>query len=120
MDIDTDKVAAIKDALRDGSYSIDWGSIADGMLGMARELLGKNPQGLLGWFRSVVSTDLRQQHGKGQQGPPTAIPRQATRHSCITERRPVKRHCSRRRRRSFRKPSIDLSEPVHQCVKRRT
>ncbi|SAK86502.1 negative regulator of flagellin synthesis [Caballeronia fortuita] len=39
VDIDIDKVAAIKAALRDGSYSIDSGSIADGMLGTARDLL---------------------------------------------------------------------------------
>jgi len=43
-DIDTDKVAAIKAALRDGSYIIDSGSIADGMLGMARELMQKEPR----------------------------------------------------------------------------
>ncbi|MDR5785022.1 MULTISPECIES: flagellar biosynthesis anti-sigma factor FlgM [unclassified Caballeronia] len=44
MDIDTDKVAAIKAALHDGSYSINSGSIADGMLGMARDLLQKAPR----------------------------------------------------------------------------
>jgi negative regulator of flagellin synthesis FlgM len=38
-DIDTDKVAAIKAALRDGTYSTDSASIADGMLGLARDLL---------------------------------------------------------------------------------
>jgi negative regulator of flagellin synthesis FlgM len=40
-DIDADKVAAIKAALRNGTYSIDSASIADGMLGMARDLLQK-------------------------------------------------------------------------------
>ncbi|MFM0139237.1 flagellar biosynthesis anti-sigma factor FlgM [Caballeronia grimmiae] len=44
VDIDIDKVAAIKAALRDGSYSIDSGSIADGMLGTARELLQRVPR----------------------------------------------------------------------------
>ena len=44
MDIDIDKVAAIKAALRDGSYSIDSGSIADGMLGTARELMQRQPR----------------------------------------------------------------------------
>ena len=38
-DIDADKVAAIKAALGNGTYSIDSGSIADGMLGLARDLL---------------------------------------------------------------------------------
>ncbi|MFM0051545.1 flagellar biosynthesis anti-sigma factor FlgM [Caballeronia grimmiae] len=40
-DIDADKVAAIKAALRNGTYSINSGSIADGMLGSARDLLQK-------------------------------------------------------------------------------
>ncbi|MDR5740248.1 flagellar biosynthesis anti-sigma factor FlgM [Caballeronia sp. LZ016] len=31
-------------ALRDGSYSIDSGSIADGMLGTARELMQRQPR----------------------------------------------------------------------------
>ena len=38
-DIDTAKVESIKAALRDGSYKIDSGSIADGMLSNARDLL---------------------------------------------------------------------------------
>jgi negative regulator of flagellin synthesis FlgM len=38
-DIDTAKVASIKAALRDGSYKIDSGKIADGMLSTARDLL---------------------------------------------------------------------------------
>ncbi|WP_176058339.1 flagellar biosynthesis anti-sigma factor FlgM [Paraburkholderia sp. BCC1876] len=38
-DIDTAKVESIKAALRDGSYQIDSGKIADGMLGHARDLL---------------------------------------------------------------------------------
>jgi negative regulator of flagellin synthesis FlgM len=38
-DIDTAKVEAIKAALRDGSYKIDSGKIADGMIGTARDLL---------------------------------------------------------------------------------
>ncbi|SAK84606.1 anti-sigma-28 factor FlgM [Caballeronia hypogeia] len=38
-DIDMEKVAAIKAALRDGSYQIDSGKIADGMLGAARDML---------------------------------------------------------------------------------
>ena len=42
-DIDADKVATIKAALRNGTYSIDSGSIADGMLGLARDLLQKTP-----------------------------------------------------------------------------
>jgi len=40
-DIDADKVAAVKAALRNGTYSIDSGSIADGMLGLARDLMQK-------------------------------------------------------------------------------
>jgi len=44
MDTDTDKVAAIKAALHDGSYGINSGSIADGMLGMARELMRTEPR----------------------------------------------------------------------------
>lgn len=44
-DIDMDKVSAIKAALRDGSYRIDSGNIADGMLGAARELMQKAPRG---------------------------------------------------------------------------
>jgi negative regulator of flagellin synthesis FlgM len=43
-DIDTDKVAAIKAALRDGTYSTDSASIADGMLGLARDLLQTTPR----------------------------------------------------------------------------
>ncbi|PQV46715.1 flagellar biosynthesis anti-sigma factor FlgM [Paraburkholderia sp. BL21I4N1] len=38
-DIDTAKVESIKAALRDGSYKIDSGKIADGMLSHARDLL---------------------------------------------------------------------------------
>jgi negative regulator of flagellin synthesis FlgM len=38
-DIDTAKVESIKAALRDGSYKIDAGNIADGMLSTASELL---------------------------------------------------------------------------------
>lgn len=38
-DIDTAKVESIKAALRDGSYKIDSGRIADGMLSTARDLL---------------------------------------------------------------------------------
>jgi negative regulator of flagellin synthesis FlgM len=38
-DIDTAKVESIKAALRDGSYTIDSGKIADGMLSNARDLL---------------------------------------------------------------------------------
>lgn len=38
-DIDTAKVESIKAALRDGSYKIDSGNIADGMLSTARDLL---------------------------------------------------------------------------------
>ncbi|CAD6554098.1 flagellar biosynthesis anti-sigma factor FlgM [Paraburkholderia metrosideri] len=38
-DIDTTKVESIKAALRDGSYQIDSGKIADGLLGTARDLL---------------------------------------------------------------------------------
>jgi negative regulator of flagellin synthesis FlgM len=38
-DIDTAKVESIKAALKDGSYKIDAGKIADGMLGTARDLL---------------------------------------------------------------------------------
>ena len=41
-DIDTAKVASIKAALNDGSYKIDSGKIADGMLGSARELIQTN------------------------------------------------------------------------------
>src|SRR3954470_14843198 len=38
-DIDIDKVASIKAALRGGTYSIDSARVADGMLGWTRELL---------------------------------------------------------------------------------
>jgi negative regulator of flagellin synthesis FlgM len=38
-DIDTAKVEAIKASLRDGSYKIDSGKIADGIIGTARDLL---------------------------------------------------------------------------------
>jgi negative regulator of flagellin synthesis FlgM len=38
-DIDSALVEAVKAALRDGSYQIDSGMIADGMLSSARELL---------------------------------------------------------------------------------
>jgi len=38
-DIDTAKVESIKAALRDGSYTIDSGRIADSMLSTARDLL---------------------------------------------------------------------------------
>jgi len=38
-DIDTAKVASIKAALRDGSYKIDSGKIAGGMLSTARDML---------------------------------------------------------------------------------
>ncbi len=38
-DIDTAQVESIKAALRDGSYKIDSGRIADGMLSTARDLL---------------------------------------------------------------------------------
>ncbi|CAD6536502.1 hypothetical protein LMG28727_03354 [Paraburkholderia kirstenboschensis] len=38
-DIDTAKVESIKAALRDGTYKIDSGKIADGALNAARELL---------------------------------------------------------------------------------
>jgi negative regulator of flagellin synthesis FlgM len=38
-DIDTAKVESIKAALRDGTYKIDSGNIADGMIGSARELM---------------------------------------------------------------------------------
>ncbi|KND60880.1 Negative regulator of flagellin synthesis [Candidatus Burkholderia verschuerenii] len=38
-DIDSAKVESIKAALRDGSYKIDSGKIADGMLSTARDLL---------------------------------------------------------------------------------
>lgn len=43
-DIDTAKVEAIKAALRDGTYQIDSGKIADGMLASARELVQKGPR----------------------------------------------------------------------------
>ncbi|WP_035960482.1 flagellar biosynthesis anti-sigma factor FlgM [Caballeronia grimmiae] len=39
LDLDIDKVASIKAALRGGTYSIDSGRVADGMLGLARDLL---------------------------------------------------------------------------------
>jgi negative regulator of flagellin synthesis FlgM len=38
-DIDTAKVESTKAALRDGTYQIDAGKIADGMLSSARDLL---------------------------------------------------------------------------------
>lgn len=38
-DIDTAKVESIKAALRDGTYTINPGAIADGMLNSARDLL---------------------------------------------------------------------------------
>ncbi|MGF6805232.1 negative regulator of flagellin synthesis FlgM [Paraburkholderia sp. Clong3] len=38
-DSDTAKVESIKGALRDGSYKVDSGKIADGMLSTARDLL---------------------------------------------------------------------------------
>ena len=38
-DIDTAKVASIKAALNDGSYKVDSGKIADGMLSSAHELM---------------------------------------------------------------------------------
>jgi negative regulator of flagellin synthesis FlgM len=38
-DIDTAKVAAIKASLRDGTYKIDTGKIADGMLSSVRDML---------------------------------------------------------------------------------
>lgn len=38
-DIDTTKVGSVKAALRDGSYAINSGKIADGLLGAAGELL---------------------------------------------------------------------------------
>jgi negative regulator of flagellin synthesis FlgM len=38
-DIDTAKVDAIKAALRDGTYKIDSGNIANGMISSARDLL---------------------------------------------------------------------------------
>jgi negative regulator of flagellin synthesis FlgM len=41
-DIDTAKVASIKAALNDGSYKVDSGKIADGMLSSARELIQTN------------------------------------------------------------------------------
>lgn len=43
-DIDIDKVSTIKAALRDGTYSTDSASIADGMLGLARDLLQTTPR----------------------------------------------------------------------------
>jgi negative regulator of flagellin synthesis FlgM len=42
-DVDTAKVESIMAALRDGSYSVDSGKIADGMLGSARDLLQTKP-----------------------------------------------------------------------------
>ncbi|WP_144147435.1 flagellar biosynthesis anti-sigma factor FlgM [Paraburkholderia sp. BCC1884] len=44
-DIDTAKVESIKAALRDGSYKIDSGKIADGMLSTARDLLQSTSPG---------------------------------------------------------------------------
>jgi negative regulator of flagellin synthesis FlgM len=41
-DIDTAKVASIKAALNDGSYKVDSGKVADGMLSSARELIQTN------------------------------------------------------------------------------
>jgi negative regulator of flagellin synthesis FlgM len=41
-DIDTAKVASIKAALNDGSYKVDSGKIADGMLSSSRELMQTN------------------------------------------------------------------------------
>jgi len=41
-DIDTAKVASIKAALNDGSYKVDSGKIADGMLSSTRELMQTN------------------------------------------------------------------------------
>ncbi|HZZ14166.1 MAG TPA: flagellar biosynthesis anti-sigma factor FlgM [Paraburkholderia sp.] len=38
-DIDSTKVESIKAALRNGTYTVDSGKLADGMLGSARELL---------------------------------------------------------------------------------
>jgi negative regulator of flagellin synthesis FlgM len=38
-DIDAAKVESIKSSLRDGTYTIDSGKIADGLLGNARDLL---------------------------------------------------------------------------------
>ncbi|KMZ11611.1 Negative regulator of flagellin synthesis [Candidatus Burkholderia humilis] len=38
-DIDTAKVESIKAALRDGTYKIDSGNIADGMIGSVKKLL---------------------------------------------------------------------------------
>ncbi|SAK99240.1 anti-sigma-28 factor FlgM [Caballeronia temeraria] len=43
-DIDMDTVASIKAALRDGSYSMNSSNIADGILGMARDLMRKAPR----------------------------------------------------------------------------
>jgi negative regulator of flagellin synthesis FlgM len=42
-DVDTAQVASIKAALANGSYAIDSGKIADGMLGSARDLMQKTP-----------------------------------------------------------------------------
>ena len=41
-DIDTAKVASIKASLNDGSYKVDSGKVADGMLSSARELMQTN------------------------------------------------------------------------------
>ncbi|WP_010101062.1 flagellar biosynthesis anti-sigma factor FlgM, partial [Burkholderia oklahomensis] len=43
-DIDTAQVEAIRDAIKNGTLSIDTGKIADGILQTARELLKQPPQ----------------------------------------------------------------------------
>lgn len=43
-DIDTAKVESIKAALRDGTYKIDSGNIASGMLSSASELMKMQPR----------------------------------------------------------------------------
>ncbi|MEI6002477.1 flagellar biosynthesis anti-sigma factor FlgM [Paraburkholderia bengalensis] len=43
-DIDTAHVESIKQAIKDGTLTIDSGKIADGVLATARELLQKNSQ----------------------------------------------------------------------------
>jgi len=42
-DFDAARVAEIRESIRAGSYKVDTGRIADGLLSTVRDLIGKNP-----------------------------------------------------------------------------
>jgi hypothetical protein len=64
-DIDADKVAAINAALGNGTYGSDSGSIADGMLGLARDLLQR---------RLHPASDMRRRLAQRALGSPNNKP----------------------------------------------